>query len=83
MTSPDLAKENVERLIVLTERLTERLAVDAKAFEDRKPHEAAARLEETSRLANLYRYESVRVRQDPSMVAGAPPPSAVSDPPLA
>jgi hypothetical protein len=72
MTPPEVAKENVERLIALTERLTERLAVDSQAFEARRPHEAASRLEETSRLANLYRHESNRVKQDPSMIAGAP-----------
>ena len=72
MTSSNHAKDNVERLIVLTERLTERLAVDSKAFEARRPHEAAVRLEETSRLANLYRHESMRVREDPTLIEGAP-----------
>jgi hypothetical protein len=72
MTTSSLAEENVKRLIALTERLTERLAVDAHAFEARRPHEAAARLEETSRLANLYRHESARVKQDPSLIEGAP-----------
>jgi len=75
MTNPardNLAKENVQRLITLTERLTERLAGDAQAFEARRPHEAAARLEETSHLANLYRHETLRVRQDPATVASAP-----------
>ena len=67
----NLAEDNVERLITLTERLTERLAVDSQAFEARRPMEAAVRLEETSRLANLYRYESARVQGDPSLVAGA------------
>ncbi len=69
----NLAEDNVERLITLTERLTERLAVDSKAFEARRPMEAAVRLEETSRLANLYRHESARVRGDPSLVSGATP----------
>lgn len=71
MTNP--AEDNVERLIILTERLTDRLAVDSQAFEARRPMEAAVRLEETSRLANLYRHESARVRADPSLVSGAPP----------
>ena len=73
MTAPNVAEENVERLITLTERLTERLAVDSKAFEARRPHEAADRLPETTRLANLYRHECVRVRQDPTMVDSASP----------
>ena len=72
MTMTDTATDNVERLITLTERLTQRLAGDALAFESRRPFEAAERLDETSRLASLYRLESMRVRQDPSLVAGAP-----------
>ena len=73
MTTSNPAEDNVERLIILTERLTDRLAVDSQAFEARRPMEAAVRLEETSRLANLYRHESARVRADPSLVSGAPP----------
>ena len=65
------AQDNVERLIALTERLTERLVADAKAFEASRPHEAAAHMEATARLANLYRHESAQVRADPSLVAGA------------
>ena len=53
MTTIETASENVELLIVLTEQLTQRLAGDAQAFEARRPHEAAERLGETSRLANL------------------------------
>ena len=66
-----MSDENVQRLIALTEQLTERMRADAEAFEARRPHEAAARIEETQRLANLYRFESDRVRQNPSMIAGA------------
>ena len=73
MTAHNVAADNVERLIMLTERLTEHMASDAKAFEARRPHDAAARIEETSRLANLFRHESARVRQDPRLVAAAPP----------
>jgi hypothetical protein len=72
MSVQDTAQGAVERLIDLTERLTERLAVDSHAFEVRRPHEAAERLEETSRLANVYRHEVVRVRSDPTLVARAP-----------
>ena len=66
-----MTDENVLRLITLTEQLTERMRVDAEAFEARRPHEAAGRIEETQRLANLYRFESDKVRQNPSMIAGA------------
>ncbi len=70
--TPEQARENVERLIGLTEKLTEQLARDAQAFEARPPHDAAHRMEDTARLANLYRHESARVRQDPALVSGAP-----------
>src|SRR4051794_16687172 len=66
------ATDRVEQLILLTERLTELIAQQAHAFESRRPQDAAVLLEETSRLANLYRHESARVRADTSMVASAP-----------
>ena len=68
-----MSDENVQRLIALTEQLTERMRLDAEAFEARRPHEAAGRIDETQKLANLYRFESDRVRQNPAMVAGASP----------
>jgi len=66
------ANDRVDQLIVLTQRLTELIALEAAAFEQRRPHEAAKYIEETSRLANLYRHESARVRGDPSLVQAAP-----------
>jgi hypothetical protein len=66
------ATDRAEQLILLTERLTELIAEQAQAFEQRRPQDAAALLEETSRLANLYRHESTRVRADPRLIEGAP-----------
>ena len=66
------AADRVEQLVILTERLTELIAKQALAFEQRRPQDAASMLEETSRLANLYRHESARVRADPRMVESAP-----------
>ncbi len=65
--------DRLEAMIVLTDRLTAMIALDAAAFEQRRPQEAAARLEETSRLANLYRHESSRLRQTPAAIAAATP----------
>ncbi|HZZ34582.1 MAG TPA: flagellar basal body protein [Caulobacteraceae bacterium] len=62
----------VEQLIQLTERLTALIAAQAQAFEAHRPQEAAARLEEVSRLANFYRREASEVRQAPGLVAQAP-----------
>ena len=64
--------DRVAKLILLTERLTELVALEAAAFEQRRPHDAARHVDETSRLANLYRHESARVRAEPKLVESAP-----------
>jgi hypothetical protein len=66
------ATDRVEQLTILTERLTELIALEAQAFEQGRPQDAAAQLDETSRLANVYRHESARVRANPTLVASAP-----------
>ena len=73
MTAPaEDVIERVEQLIILTERLTSLVAEQAKAFESRRPQDAAALVEETQRLANLYRHESARVRANRALVDSAP-----------
>jgi hypothetical protein len=67
------AADRVDQLIILTERLTDLIAVEARAFEARRPQDAAANIEETQRLANIYRHESARVRAEPRLVSDAPP----------
>jgi hypothetical protein len=67
----DDAHDRVDQLIALTERLTERLAEETRAFENRRPQDAVPGLEETQRLANLYRHESARVKADRSLIEGA------------
>ena len=64
--------DRVGQLIILTERLTELVALEAKAFEAHRPQDAAPYIEETSRLANLYRHESAKVRANPQLVSAAP-----------
>ena len=69
MSSGDLAlDERVNQLIVLTERLTGLIADQAKAFEARRPQDAAANMEETARLANVYRHEALRIRQQAAVL---------------
>jgi len=63
--------DRVEQLIVLTERLTALIAAQAQAFEQHRPQDAAGAIEETTRLANLYRHESAKVRAKPELIAGA------------
>lgn len=66
------AADRVDQLIILTERLTALLAEECQAFENRRPQDIAGQVEETQRLANLYRHESTRVRANPALVAAAP-----------
>jgi hypothetical protein len=66
------AKARVRQLTDLTARLTERLVEESKAFEARRPQDAAATLTETQQLANAYRRESAQVKADPSVLAAAP-----------
>lgn len=72
MTTSVEAEARVDALILLTERLTDLIGSECRAFEAGKPHEAAATLEETSRLANTYRHESTRIREDRSLIDTAP-----------
>jgi hypothetical protein len=65
------ADDRVHQLILLTERLTDLIAKQAAAFETHRPHDAAQYVEETSKLANLYRHESMRVRANVALVESA------------
>jgi hypothetical protein len=64
--------ELVEALIVLTETLDARLKTELAAFEAHRPHEVAASVGETQRLAEAYRRETARVKADPGLIASAP-----------
>ena len=66
------AAERVDQLIILTERLTDVMARQSQCFEEHRPQDAAGLMEEASRLANLYRHESARVRADVDLIRGAP-----------
>jgi hypothetical protein len=69
---PSLAAEGrIDELIALTERLTALIAEQANAFEARRPHDAARNMEETTRLANIYRREAQTVRAQPGLIAVA------------
>jgi hypothetical protein len=73
MTAAAETETRAEQLLALTERLTDVLAIEAAAFEQRRPHEVAAGAAETARLANLYRRESARIKADPSFAGELSP----------
>ena len=69
---PNPLYQHIQELIALTERLTALFADQAKAFEARRPQDAALNMEETSRLANTYRKEAERMRANPQLLATMP-----------
>ena len=64
---------HVEQLVSVTEILTGLMLEQAVAFESHRPQDAAGRMQEAAQLSNLYRHESAKVRENPALVAGAPP----------
>jgi hypothetical protein len=68
----DDAKDRVEQLLLMTERLTALAAEDTRRIEARQPLEGAE-TDEKNRLANAYRLELARIKQEPSLIEAAPP----------
>lgn len=66
------ATARVRQLIDLTTRLTASLTEESRAFETRRPQDAAATLAVTQSLANTYRRESAQLKANPDSVAAAP-----------
>jgi hypothetical protein len=66
------ATERVDQLLILIERLSELVARQSQCFEQHRPQDAGQLMEETARLANLYRHESGRIRAEPALVQAAP-----------
>lgn len=69
----DNARDRAEQLILLTERLTALITDETKCIAAREPPLSGALAEEKSRLANAYRLELARIKQDRSLLVDAPP----------
>jgi hypothetical protein len=69
----DDSRDRAEQLILATERLTALIAEEARLIEAREPPLAGAAAEEKNRLANAYRLELARIRQEPALIETAPP----------
>ena len=65
--------DRCDQLLALTRRLTEAVAAETRAFEARRPHEAAPGQAAAAELAAAYRVESARVKRDPSLLSAASP----------
>ncbi|MBC7768736.1 MAG: flagellar basal body protein, partial [Phycisphaerales bacterium] len=69
----DDCRDRAEQLIALTERLTALIAQEAQRIRARLPPLEGAEAEEKNRLANAYRLELARIKQEPALIEGAPP----------
>lgn len=65
--------ERAEALLKLTLRLTELVRTETQMFQRRRPQDAVSLQDEKTRLANIYRAEVARARQEPTRFAGASP----------
>jgi hypothetical protein len=66
-------KLSLDAVVDLTEKLTALLAAQARAFEEHRPHDAAAGIPEISKLTNIYRAASAAVRSQPKLLQEARP----------
>jgi hypothetical protein len=69
----DVGDKTLRAMLQVTERLTELLAEQARAFEAHRPQDVAKDLEEVSRLTNMYKAGSEGVRATPGLLGGVDP----------
>ena len=68
----DDAKDRVEQLLLMTERLAALAAEDTRRIEAHELLPGGAEADEKSRLANAYRLELARIKQDHTLIQDAP-----------
>lgn len=68
----DDARDRAEQLLLLTDRLTALISEEARRIDARQPPLDGPDGEEKTRLANAYRLELARIKQDRSLIEGAP-----------
>jgi hypothetical protein len=69
----DDAADRAEQLLLITERLAALIVEETRRIEAREPPLAGADADEKQRLANAYRLELARIKQEPSLINTAPP----------
>ncbi|MES1156906.1 MAG: hypothetical protein ABUL73_03910 [Alphaproteobacteria bacterium] len=64
--------DRAEQMLIVTERLTALIEEEAGLIKARKPPLSGEKADERTRLANAYRLELDRIKQDPSLIRDAP-----------
>lgn len=69
----DDTRHRVEQLLIMTERLTALAAEDTRRIQAHEPLPEGGDADEKNRLANAYRLELARIKQDHALIQDAPP----------
>lgn len=69
----DDARDRAQQLLLMTERLAALASEDTRRIAARQPLIEGAEADEKSRLANAYRLELARIKQEPTLIQDAPP----------
>jgi hypothetical protein len=69
----DDAQDRAEQLVLATERLTALITEETRRIDAREPPLDGAEAEEKNRLANAYRLELARIKQDRALIDSAKP----------
>ena len=64
--------DRAEQIALAAERLTELVEEETRRMKARKAPLAGAEADEKNRLANTYRFELTRIKEDPSLIKTAP-----------
>lgn len=70
----DSPADRAEQLLLVTERLTELVVEETRRIDAREAPLEGDLAEEKQRLANAYRLELARIKDDKSLIEGAPAP---------
>ena len=68
----DDARDRAEQLLLITERLTAMVTEETRRIDARCSPLEGAEAEEKNRLANAYRLELARIKQEPNLIQSAP-----------
>jgi hypothetical protein len=69
----DDPQDRVEQLLLMTERLERLASEETRRIQARQPLTHGNAMDEKHRLANAYRLELARIKQEPALIQGAPP----------
>lgn len=67
------AADRAEQMLLLTQRLTDLIQEETRRIDARQPPLDGGTADEKNRLANAYRLELARIKQDRELIAAAPP----------